>query len=218
MAERLRGVRLRVALAGCALGVVLSSCGSSVVTSPSAPTTTSTVAPGTTPTTVGSPSGPWALSASPKLTLTVTGGCPPSVAGYQDVTNTYPGPPLVPDHPTAGLVCRYHPKLGVPSSDAGRLARRTELDGAEAQRLATVVRSLDLRPPRGAFSCPADDGGVVLIAFSYPSRPDVDLWYAASACQTLDNGRIGAFGASNPSFYRTFEGVINRLSAPISPN
>jgi len=35
-----------------------------------------------------------------------------------------------------------------------------------------------------------DDGGVDVVALSYPDRPDVDLWYAATGCQHVTNGDI----------------------------
>jgi len=67
----------------------------------------------------------------------------------------------------------------------------------------------------GTFHCPASVGTVALIGFSYASRPDVALWYSASGCQTLDNGRLGSFQGANPSFGE-FEEAMNQL-APTSP-
>jgi hypothetical protein len=56
---------------------------------------------------------------------------------------------------------------------------------------------------------------VAVIGFSFPGRPDVGLWYDASGCQTLDNGRIGSFEGGNPSFYDGFLNVVDRLSPPL---
>lgn len=131
--------------------------------------------------------------------MNVAAGCPPSINGYQDVVNTFGGPPLVPADPNSGLICWYHPTGGVPSADAGRLAKQVRLDTTQAAALSQVIRQLDLRTPTGATSCPADIGTVALIGFSYPARADVGLWYAASGCQTLDNGRISAFQPGNPA-------------------
>jgi hypothetical protein len=96
------------------------------------------------------------------------------------------------------------------------LARQTRLDQAQAGMLAAVVRKLDLQPPTGRVSCPIDFNVVTVIGLAYPGRPDVGLWYHASGCQTLDNGRIGSAETANPSFYQGFLSTINRLSPPVS--
>jgi hypothetical protein len=153
---------------------------------------------------------------SPKLSISVAAGCPASIAGYRDVVNNFAGPPLVPAGPNAGVVCRYHATGGIPSSHAGQLADQTRLDSAKAQELAGAIRSLDLRAPTGTTACPADIGTIALIGLLYPAHADVGLWYAASGCQTLDNGRIGAFQGGNPSFYEGFQGTIDRLAPPVT--
>lgn len=157
----------------------------------------------------------WHVSRSPKLRVDMAKACPASVTKYQDVVNTYPGPPLVPAGPRAALVCRYGPTT-VPGH--ARLFRQSRLDRAQAGRLATAVRRLNLTPPTGVMSCPFDSGLVVVIGFSYPGRPAVGLWYHASGCQTLDNGRIGAFmgGAGDPGLWNAFVTTLDRFSAPPS--
>jgi len=157
-----------------------------------------------------------AASNQVRLLVNVAVGCPPSIIGYRDVVSTFAGPLLVPADPNGGLVCRYHPTGGVPSQNAGRVAEQTRLDATQASELSEVIRQLDLRAPTGTYSCPADIGTVVLIGFSYRARADVGLWYAASGCQTLDNGRIGAFEPGNSSFYLGFQETIDRLSPPVS--
>jgi hypothetical protein len=89
------------------------------------------------------------------------------------------------------------------------------LDSQEAGVLATAVRKLSLRPPTGTFSCPASVGKVGLIGLSYASRPDVALWYSASGCQALDNGRLGSFQGANPSF-GGFEEEIDKLAPALA--
>jgi hypothetical protein len=160
----------------------------------------------------GCSGGPWRLSSEPKLRVDVATGCPTSLSGYQDVVNTYTGSKLVPGDPTGGLICRYYPTGGAPSPTRGQLARQTRLDSAEANELATAIRGLDLRPPTGTHNCPNSVGSMVIIGLSYASGPDVGLAYKASGCKTLDNGRLGSFEGGNPSFYDTFEGVIEKLS------
>ena len=167
---------------------------------------------------VGSPAasaaaGVWNVSRSPKLRVEVATGCPESVGASQDVVNTFPGPPLVPAGPKAGLICRYGPSTAKPGTP--RLERQTRLDPAQAGLLATAVRRLSLAPPTGVTHCPADFGLVAVIGFSFPGRADVGLWYHASGCQTLDNGRIGSFEGGNPSFYNGFLNTIDRLSPAV---
>jgi hypothetical protein len=157
----------------------------------------------------------WHVSRAPKLRVDVVTGCPGSVTAFQDVVNTFPGPPLVPAHPKAGLICRYGPSTAKPGPV--KLERQTRLDQAQADLLATVVRRLSLAPPTGVSHCPADFGLVAVVGLSFAGRPDVGLWYDASGCQTLDNGRIGAFEGGNPSFYNAFLSVVDRLSPPVGP-
>ena len=156
----------------------------------------------------------WYVSHAPKLQLELAAGCPASVAGYQDVVNTFAGPPMVPAGPKSGLICRYGASTAKPRP--GGLERQTRLGPAQASLLAATVRRLNLEPPAGISSCPADFGVVALIGFSYPGRPDVGLWYHAGGCQTLDNGRIGAFEGGNPSFYNGFLNTVDRLSPPVN--
>jgi hypothetical protein len=169
---------------------------------------------GTSPPSVShSTATPWQLSRSPKLSLHVSAGCPGSLARYEDVVDTFLGPPLVPQAaPVSGLVCWYN---GSNISDPGSRGRQVRLSSQEAGVLATAVRKLSLRPPTGTFNCPAAVGTVALIGFSYASRPDVALWYSASGCQALDNGRLGSFGGANPSFDNVEE-AMNKL-APAFP-
>jgi hypothetical protein len=159
--------------------------------------------------------GVWSVSRSPKLRVHVATGCPASVAAYQDVVNTFPGPPLVPPNPEAGIICRYGPSATRP--ETAQLERKARLGPAQAGTLASAIRRLNLAPPTGVTHCPADFGLVAVIGFSFPGRADVGLWYEASGCQTLDNGRIGAFEGGNPSFYNGFLNTIDRLSPPLDP-
>ena len=98
---------------------------------------------------VTKPAALWYVSRSPKLRVDVAAGCPASVSAYQDVVNTFPGPPLVPPRPDGAIVCRY---LG--PSCPRQLALQTRLDEAEAQLLSEAVRRLSLRPPEGVYHVP----------------------------------------------------------------
>lgn len=162
----------------------------------------------------------WYVSNAPKLRVDVAAGCPASIGSYRDVVNTFPGPPLAAAGPTAGLICRYSPFGGVQTLRPGHLVRQSLLSVHQAQELVAAVRALDLSGPRGASPpvahCPADFGIYALIGFSYRSRADIGLWYSASGCQTLDNGRLGAGETANPSFYDRFLSTVNRLSPPVT--
>ncbi len=159
--------------------------------------------------------GVWTVSRSPKLRVDVAAGCPPSLGRYQDVVNTFPGPPLVPPNPKTGIICRYGPSATKPG--AARLERQTRLSSAQAAMLTSPVRRLSLAPPAGVTHCPADFGVVAVIGLSFSGRPDVGLWYQATGCQTLDNGRIGSFEGGNPSFSTGFLNTIDHLSPPVRP-
>jgi hypothetical protein len=172
------------------------------------------------PVPVGSPvastgAAVWKVSRSPKLRVNVAAGCPPVLGRYQDVVNTFPGPPLVPSDPRAGIICRYGPSATKPG--VARLERQTRLSSARAAVLTTAVRRLSLAPPAGVMHCPADFGVVTVIGLSFSGRPDVGLWYQATGCQTLDNGRIGSFEGGNPSFSNGFLTTIDHLSPPVRP-
>jgi hypothetical protein len=112
----------------------------------------------------------------------------------------------VPPDPTAGLICLYSQDL---------LTRQTHLDVDQAITLVRAIRALDLSKPSGVFHCPNDTGAVDVIGFSYSRRVDVGLWYAASGCQTVDNGRLSSFQGGNPSFYVGFEGTFNDMSPTV---
>lgn len=162
----------------------------------------------------GPAAGTWFIPSSPKLEVSVRAGCPASIGGYRDVVNTFRGPPVVPADPTVGLICRYGPGVGLGPDGGGRglLMNSTRLEEAQARQLASVIRDINLAAPSGTVACPADFGSVALLGFRYAGRPDVGLWWTTSGCETLDNGRIGAWEVGNPSFYNAFEGAIDGLS------
>jgi len=158
--------------------------------------------------------GTWFTPQSPKLRVSVARGCAPSDAGVADVVNTVAGATLVLPRPTEGLICQYGSRAGSGLPGSTLLVGHRALDGSEAENLAAVITRLDLRRPSGVFHCPADVGLVTIIGFSYSGRPDVGLWYKASGCQTLDNGRLGAFQGANPSF-SDFQSAISAFEAPL---
>jgi hypothetical protein len=114
------------------------------------------------------------------------------------------------------MVCVYGSRVGSGLPDSGRLIHTVLLTATDAASLVAAVRGLDLHKPTGEFHCPSDVGRATVIGLAYRGRADVGLWYAADGCQTLDNGRLGAFQGANPSFYNGFQPVVDRLAPPSS--
>jgi hypothetical protein len=149
---------------------------------------------------------PWPDNTTGKrVHVTVAQGCPVSVAGVVGVTNPGAGlaASLLPaGKPTAALVCRYNgsngPSGSLPASKWQKLAHQARLSATGAADLGRVVATAPLSrtivPGGGAFApvdhCPMDDGAVALLAFSYPGRPDVDLWAQLTGCAVVGNGYI----------------------------
>jgi hypothetical protein len=157
---------------------------------------------------------PEATANAATLRVLVSRGCPSAVGPATDVANPGTGldRQLVPPNPQGALVCRFRPKLGTSPGGDRPLYRSTRLDGQTARHLAGVVDAIGTATPSGVANCPADFDSASVIAFAYPDRPDVDLWFHDSGCPTLDNGRLTAYMVGNPSFYGSFEPLIEQLS------
>jgi hypothetical protein len=136
--------------------------------------------------------------AGPRLRVTVAGGCPATDRGYVGVTN--PDQPdldaaLLPGgSPTAGLVCEF--------TKSPRLTSHRTLDATAAARVAAQARALPLGHSLGGpHSCPADFASVVVLALSYPGRPDVDLWLKPNGCGRVGNGHVETAVGNLPASY-----------------
>jgi len=154
---------------------------------------------------------PWPDNAAGKrIHVTVAEGCPASVAGLVGVSNPGAGltASLLPvGSPTTALVCRYNgsddPSGSLPASQWQKLAHQARLTATGAGELARVVAAISISrtivPGGGAFGpaalCPMDDGAVAVVAFSYPGRPDVDVWAQLSGCAVVGNGYILGAGS-----------------------
>jgi hypothetical protein len=139
-------------------------------------------------------------STSPRIRLTVAGGCPGSDARFAGTPRHRVYEYGVANHgadlgrrllpaatPTAGLECRYYGLNG----PAFRLHSVTRLDAAQARRLAAAMTALPLSHVDGAVtSCPPDDETAEVVALSYPHRADVDLWVKLDGCTFVSNGYI----------------------------
>jgi hypothetical protein len=153
-----------------------------------------------------------AQAAAHRVAVTVAGGCPETLGHAGDVAND-PAELrhhllLVGPHPSAGLVCEYRDRQHGGQAST-QLTRSVPLDAGRAARLTSVIARVALARPRGAFHCPAAMFGTdTVIAFTYPGRRTVDLWYYTSGCRTLDNGYVRAYQAGNRSFYAAFESAF----------
>jgi hypothetical protein len=162
-------------------------------------------------------SDPWHLSrGGPHIRVLVNYGCPASLGAARDVRNVgaWRFSELVPKSPTDGLICRYAASASSPPATVVHpaLYRQVRLTAAQASGLAGAIDRVSTAAPKGAYSCPAGWNTATVIAFSYRGRPDADLWYYDSGCQTLDNGWIGAFQGGNQNFYLRFVPLIDRLA------
>jgi len=153
--------------------------------------------------------------------VTISGGCPSRLDG-DGVTNPQPdhlGSVLAPSEPTRGLICRFSPSEGIqdPHVLHGVLYRTRILTHGEATEL---VADLDtLRPiPQGVFMCPSDSERDEIIVFAYRDRPDVDLWYSAEGCSSVNNGYTikGLYGSAGAQPAKVFRDYFDAL-APLAP-
>jgi hypothetical protein len=146
----------------------------------------------------------------PQIRFTVTDGCPARLARFGDVRPDGPGlgSALVPDQtPSAGLICTYRPLPRYAAAQHGSV----RLPAATARMLSAALARVELTGPPGEVACPAATGRFAVIVLSYPGRPDVDVRYLDSGCQTLDNGVVQAWEVTNPSFYEGFETAYARV-------
>jgi hypothetical protein len=121
--------------------------------------------------------------------------------------------------PTQSAVCRYRARLSQPGASGapGSLYSSVVLGKNGAVHLATVIDSISTLAPQDSYSCPSDDESASIITFAYSGSSDVALWFSAGGCQTLDNGRIGAFEGGNPRFYNTFLTLMGELAPQQNP-
>jgi hypothetical protein len=166
------------------------------------------------------PVKPWTIVARiPQVHTDVSAGCPTSLNDWQDVRNTGTGlgSELLPPNPVAALICRYRGNYdgwSVLPLSGRTLYRQVIPDTTTSRQLATSIAAISLARPTGTLSCPNGNGSASVLAFAYPGRQDVDLWYDDSGCATLDNGKIAAIIDGNPPFYQGFAPLLDRLAPP----
>jgi hypothetical protein len=175
-----------------------------------------------------------AFSASPgqHLRVTVAQGCPATmpwaVSDVENSTDSALTKALAPTGATSGLICRYAsdneihfppgadtevatlPPLPVPN-----LRASAPLTESQAASLSTLAAEANIAPFVGSYLCPADEAGhLALIVLGYPTRPDVDLWYNDSSCQSIDNGSVLAFQLASESFGNLQEAIDALVARP----
>jgi hypothetical protein len=180
---------------------------------------------------------------SPRVRVTVAGGCPQSLGRAVDVSS--PGPSwwselvhyskFARSGVTGGLVCRYgvpqptadqgvptagpsNPTVVVPQLPAAPPMLQVHLvltrDQAAAVSLAAFTQST--RHPSGTFHCPAGSGGVSIVVLSYPAGGDTDIWWNDSGCQNADNGHIEVYFYGAGLSGGDFTGAIEKI-LPAAP-
>lgn len=152
--------------------------------------------------------GAWFRPSKPMISIAASASCPAALGPARDVVDhSGESTTLLPESgaPSAVLVCSYTNR---------DLTAQTRLGSDAARQLASAVNKIDLTKPKGNFSCPAEFDSVTILAFRFGRTDDIDVWWSESGCQTLDNGRLGAFEGANPSFYKGFLDTYARLVPP----
>jgi hypothetical protein len=159
---------------------------------------------------------------SPKIRVTVAGGCPKSLGKAADVSS--PGPSwwhelwsrtrLAPTGATSGRVCVY----GLSGADGTPTLRAgTVMSAAQAAGVSAAAHAVSTKHPSGNFKCPAELFGTIpIVVLGYPKQADVDIWWNYSGCQTADNGHVEAFQGANDSF-GDFQHAVS-LVVPVEPS
>lgn len=131
----------------------------------------------------------WIGAATSPIRVTVSSGCPSSLTDHNGVRNAGLGFwfEMVPGSPTSAIVCDYPPLPGLPVS-------QVVLTGAAAQRLSAAADASSTDRPQAG--CAWTESNIAVVAFSYPGRGDVDLWYDFGNCGTLTNGRLESENAT----------------------
>ena len=147
----------------------------------------------------------------PRIRVTTTSGCPASLGKTTDVSNAANGltkTMLPAGYPVRGVICTFA------SIDGGRARiRQIELGSDEAVRLARAIKNIPLGSAGlGPHGCPNDTGATDVIAFGYQDDLQVDLWFHASGCRTLDNGYVIVEEIGNPAFYGAFEKLMTSFN------
>lgn len=115
---------------------------------------------------------------------------------------------------TGALVCDYRLRDEPTSASGLALVREVRLDARSAARLAAAAAGVQVqKAPAGPTSCPADTGGLRLVALTVSRSSAVDLWWADTGCQTISRGAAVAHDVANPSFQRfqdAFSAIVDR--------
>lgn len=134
----------------------------------------------------------------PRLRLESGHGCPasegPGIVGVRNDGADDLNGALAPNGaPTSGRVCVYAGRNG----QASALLRERALPRAEAARVATAARSVEIAHSNGPWSCVESTGTAAVVVLTYPGRPAVNLWILTGGCPTASNGHLVAVPSSS---------------------
>jgi hypothetical protein len=141
----------------------------------------------------------------PKVRVTIAGGCPRAIGAYHDITNPASEDlktQMIPTaEPKAGLICRYVTRDPGSTFPLEKVTPKTALGSNSARKLAIQLRTLKVGFDGGGIgSCPLAVGGRLneIVVFSYPGRPDVDLWFGINCRTFVVNGFVRAGAPITP--------------------
>jgi hypothetical protein len=179
---------------------------------------------------------------SPRVRVTVAGGCPQSLGRAVDVSSPGRGwwgellhsaGRLARSGATGGLVCQYEttqvianqgvptqgpsyavPNLPPPPPPTLQAHALLTRDQAASVSLAAFTQST--RHASGTFHCPAASDGVTIVVLSYPTGADTDIWWNDSGCQNADNGHLEVYFYGAGLSGGDFPGAVEKVfpSAP----
>jgi hypothetical protein len=147
-------------------------------------------------------------SAGPRMRVTVAEGCPQGDRGIVGVTNPPPSltESLLPlGAPTGGLRCDYTGANRIEVDETTGIAKfsehpysllaATSLDPATAAALAAKTSAIQLSHNESFYNCFGGEDNSSALVFSYPDRPDVDIWVSSARVPATSNGYIRTLGS-----------------------
>jgi len=115
--------------------------------------------------------------------------------------------------PNGVLICSYASNNESTPITNSQLVASTSLESTKASELGSVIRDISLVDHSDGAKCPAYSAGIFMVLiFSYESRPDIDLLYRNTGCESLSNGVSIAYETGNPSFYDGFKSAFERVA------
>jgi hypothetical protein len=156
---------------------------------------------------------------SPRVRVTVAGGCPQSLGRAVDVSS--PGPSwwselvhsskLARSGAIGGLVCQYDAAVNVAPPPPLTLQAHSVLSSDQAAAVSLAAFTQSTRHPSGTFHCPPASGGVIIVVLSYQTGADSDIWWNDTGCQNADNGHIEVYFYGEGLSGGDFTGAVEKV-------